>query len=457
MAEGRSTPRVRSGPARAHLRGGRARVRFGRRAATACATTWVTGLALAFAGAPAHANNGLKPIGFSAGTVALGGADTALAADITTINANPAGLARLGRHADIYGAVAHALDVRHRDEYGNDRGISNHLVGFAGGGYAHPLAGTPLTLGIGLFYQGGTGNVFKDVATAFGTRDQMASLFNVVRLAPALAWRIDERWSIGASLAINQAEAEQRFFPGTSFSSGSTNFFGFSFKGAKDTAIVPTLGLAWEPTPALRLGLAYAGRAKFDLRGNDMRVNFDALGAGTVAYRDVRLEGIALPRQVDAGVAWQMTQRLAVVGKLAWLEWSRALRTSTLTAAGPDATGVPATLTDTARLDWRNQWVVAGGVAYAADDRLTLMAGANYGRNPVPRDTTSPLFAEIGRWHLTTGATLKLPDGYRATAALEYQLLSQAKYTNPQTPFGADAQVTSRYVALHLLFSKRWH
>jgi long-chain fatty acid transport protein len=444
---------MRSGTARVHIRGGRARLRLATRTTAALAAALVSGLAAA----PAHANNGLKPIGYSAGTVALGGADTALATDITTINANPAGLARLGRGADVYGAAAHALDVRHRDEFGNDRGVANNVIGFAGGGYAHPVAGTPLTLGIGLFYQGGTGSVFKDVRTAFGTRDGMASLFTVVRVAPALAWRLDEQWSIGASLGINQAEAEQRLFPGTSFASGSTSFFGYDFKGAKDTAIVPTFGLAWEPTPALRLGLAYAGRAKFDLRGNNMRVNFDAIGAGTVAYRDVRLEGVALPRQVDAGVAWQVTQRLAVVGKLAWLEWSRALRTSTLTATGADAAGVPDTLNDTARLDWRNQWVVAGGLSFAADDRLTMMAGANYGRNPVPRDTTSPLFAEIGRWHLTTGATLRLTDGYRATAALEYQLLNQAKYTNPQTPFGSDAGLTSRYVALHLLISKRWN
>ena len=77
----------------------------------------------------AVASNGLNLIGYGAESVAMGGADVAVAADTLALNTNPAGIARLGGHAlDVHNAVAHALNVSHADSLGNDQSVSNRLV-----------------------------------------------------------------------------------------------------------------------------------------------------------------------------------------------------------------------------------------------------------------------------------------------------------------------------------------
>ena len=54
----------------------------------------------------AVASNGLNLIGYGAESVAMGGADVAVAADTLALNTNPAGIARLGGHASTPGRLA---------------------------------------------------------------------------------------------------------------------------------------------------------------------------------------------------------------------------------------------------------------------------------------------------------------------------------------------------------------
>jgi len=95
--------------------------------------TWLTGcgLLLAVLGwvVPAVASNGLNLIGFGAESVGMGGADLAVARDTTAMNTNPAGLTQIrGHRVDLYGAATYALDVRHRDAFGNDRAVATNTI-----------------------------------------------------------------------------------------------------------------------------------------------------------------------------------------------------------------------------------------------------------------------------------------------------------------------------------------
>ena len=79
--------------------------------------------------APAHPTNGLNMIGFGAESVAMGGADLAVARDTSAMNNNPAGIARIpGSALDVYGAIAYPLSVAHRDQFGNDVEVSNRRI-----------------------------------------------------------------------------------------------------------------------------------------------------------------------------------------------------------------------------------------------------------------------------------------------------------------------------------------
>lgn len=89
-------------------------------------------------------------IGFGNESVLMAGADTAVARDTSSLNTNPAGLARIGGSAfDVYSAAAFALDNGHADRFGNDISASNRVTSIAGGGFARRLGGAPVVAGSG--------------------------------------------------------------------------------------------------------------------------------------------------------------------------------------------------------------------------------------------------------------------------------------------------------------------
>jgi long-chain fatty acid transport protein len=159
----------------------------------------------------------------------LGGADVAVARDTFATNTNPAGLTQTkSQMLDMY--VAPWLTGNtHTDQNGNYRKRQNTIFGgFVGGGYARHIEETPLTAGMAVFLQGGAGFSYKHLDTVFNTRDEVTSMFAVFKVAPALAWKINDQWSVGGAIALNYAAAVQTLFPNTS----APGFQGINFKDA---------------------------------------------------------------------------------------------------------------------------------------------------------------------------------------------------------------------------------
>jgi long-chain fatty acid transport protein len=428
----------------------------GRRSLTLLAAGGLVSGAVLLDPVTAQAANGLNLIGFGAESVALGGADVALGRDTAALNVNPAGLAGVRQRADAYAAVANSIDVAHEDQFGNNQRVTNRWSYLGGGGYAQRVADTRLHAGIGVFAQAGVGGVYKDLQTAFGTRDELSSLFVVGRVVPGMAWRATDNLSLGVAVAINRIEGKSRVFPDTSSAGPGGAFFGYEYRGLADVQTTPKLGLQIQVTPDLRLGLAYSPQTDFRLEGNRMTVNFGAVGAGKVGYRDVKLEGLALPRQVDAGAAWQLTPKTLVTAEIGWLEWSRAMRNLRLHATQPESGAVPPEIVIVAPLNWRNQTVIALGVEHAWTERTTWRVGFNYGRSPVPENTMQPVLAAIHERHLTGGFSQLVNQNVTISGAFEYHLGNRVTYTNPDIPFGSDTVARNRYLGVTLMGSYLW-
>jgi long-chain fatty acid transport protein len=409
---------------------------------------------------PGWGNNGLSLIGTGAESVAMGGADTAVARDTSALSTNPAGLSQLaGWTFDTIVAAAFALDVAHADRYGNDQPVANWIIPNFGAGVSKRLEGGPFTVGIGLFGQAGAGNVYNNLNTPFGGQDTLRSQFGVVKLAPGVAWQATDQVALGATLNVHYASLKQRVFPNQSaFTPGdpAQTFFGTDVRNASAIRLGTKLGVLYKPTEMLTLGLSYSPQVNLPLTGGTLVANLSALGLGRVTYRDVRLDGLALPQELAGGIAWQPMPRLLMALDLKWFDYSRALRTQTLSASNPDNPQAPPTISSTSALDWRDQVVVATGLAYTVDESTNFYAGINYGRNPVPAQTLNPLLAAIGELHLTAGIAGKVGDGWRAAAALEYLVPKEVTYYNPQLPFGPGAQERTSYVAVTMMFSRRW-
>jgi long-chain fatty acid transport protein len=405
------------------------------------------------------AGNGINLIGFGTESVGMGGADIAVARDTTALNTNPAGLTQLrGAAFDGYISNAFALDVAHADRFGNDRKVDNDVISIGGGGYARPLGSTGLVAGFGFFAQGGAGNVYKDLHTPFGGTDEVSGLFGIVRLMPGIAWRMNDQLSIGASAAITHAMAKQRVFAGVSVSgtNPSQNFFGTIVKDLQSTELGGRFGVQYALTPALSLAAVYAPKTELPLKKGHADVNMTALGLGIVRYEDARLTGLALPQEIGVGTAWKTSPSTLISFELTWLDWAGALKSQTLRLADPRTAGAPRVIEQTARLDWKDQYVFALGMAHDVNERLTLYGGFNYGRRPARAETTSPLLSAAGEKHVTGGFRLNVAPGWLLSGALEYLFKQTVTYDNPELPFGPGAQERNNYIAVHAMLSRRW-
>lgn len=402
----------------------------------------------------AQATNGLNHFGFGTESVMMGGADVAVARDTTALNTNPAGLTRLSRPAlDVYSATAYSLDVGHRDPL-NDVRVSNHFITLGGGGYSRPL-GNGLVAGIGLFAQGGAGNVFKNVNTGLGTRDELSSLFGIARINAGVAWQASDKLALGASVAAIYSRIEQRIFPNTSVVAPAP-FFGLQLKAVDGINFGVKFGAQYVVDERWTLGATFTPKARLTMNGGSAVVNMNAAGLGAVTYRDVRISGFALPREIAAGAAWQATDRMLLSAKVGWLNWADALKSSTLALSSPSNSAAPASIENTAALNWKNQTVYSVGTAYAWDDRTILRAGFNYGANPVPAQSMDPLLAAISVRHWTAGASHRLDNGWELGAGFEYQPGARVRYSNPQAPLGVNAETRNKYLAAHFMLSRRW-
>lgn len=406
----------------------------------------------------AAATNGLNAIGFGTESEGMAGADVAVARDTSALNTNPAGLTQIGGSAlDAYSGAAFAIDVRHEDQFDNDRKVSNWVIGLGGFGYAKQRG--DLRYGIGFFGQGGSGSVYHEINTAFGTSDELSVQLRIAKLTPGFAYPITDKLSVGFSASIVYADIKQRVFPDTSFFNAANpaqSFFGYSVDHAHHVSFSPKLGILYHPNEAVTLGATYTGRSSLPLEHGSLVSDQSAIGLGKVTYSNVRLEGIALPQEVALGGAWQATPKWLWSVKLDWLDWSNALTTSTLTASGPDNPLAAPVLSGTLTNDWHDQWVIALGGEYRYDDKTRLRFGYNYGRNPVPAEHTNPLLAAVSEHHFTFGAAHQLTSQWNMSFALEYAYSGRVTYTNPELPFGSNAAVTDNFLGLYLMGSRRW-
>ena len=408
---------------------------------------------------PVEATNGLSAIGFGTESLGMGGADLAVARDTSALNTNPAGLIQIpGSRLDLDNTAVFAVNVRHRDNFGNDVGVKNSPIFLGTVGYARHLDNHPVVVGIGLFIQGGAGYEYPELNTAFGTRDELSSLFGILKLSTGVAWRASDALSLGASVALTYARLDQRVFPNTSVSNPdpTQSFFGFELQDMEGFSRGYKLGAQYKLTDRMTLGVAYTGKTKLDLEDGQLVSNFSALGLDRVTYKDVKATGLNLAQEIGLGLAIRATDKLLVSFEVNWLNWSDAVQRSTLTARNPDNPAAPPTLSITASQDWRDQTVIAAGFAYMASDKLILRGGYNYARDPIPDRNLNPVLATIGEHHLTLGMGYQLGRFWRADGAIEYSFNSAVTYTNPALPFGPEATEEDEYVAFHVRLSRQW-
>jgi long-chain fatty acid transport protein len=369
------------------------------------------------------ATNGLNLIGSGGISSALAGADTAVALDFTTMNANPAGIAELrGTHA---GLAINMLKAQLRlQNSANAKDGENDPVVIPNAGLVQSIKGTPITVGIGFFTIGGTTSDFRGVTTAFGTVDKEGTQLRYYKLTPTIAYQVTKDLSVGVSLAISYADVSLTIFPNTPLIPGAAAGFettgkcnranGLAFPPTScgyDVGFTPKFGALYKVTDTVTVGVAYTMKTPITFDHGQISKSYLTCGGCTSTY-DYKAFGFKWADDVAVGVSYRPTPSLLVATKFQWINWDGALNNVVVRLTNGSNPAAPPSDSFVLNYNWRDQYVIAIGALYDVTDRFSVRGGYNYGNNPVPKTTLDPTNANIVQHHIAAGL------GYRVTPGL---------------------------------------
>jgi long-chain fatty acid transport protein len=206
------------------------------------------------------------------------------------------------------------------------------------------------------------------------------------------------------------------------------------------------LGLSAKLNDKLSLGVSY--RSAIDVTADGQVSTQLPSGADAVAPLFPTTNGetkICLPRQVSAGIAYQISSKAAIETGIRWEEWS-SFDELRITFDSPVA-GQTQKLTPK---NWDDTFAVNIGGHYHFTDKYTLLLGFLYENNPVPDDTFDPTIPGSDSYLYSVGMTAKYE---KFTYSISYGLQWKEGRTKNNTISALDGSTANgEYNAvLHLL------
>lgn len=338
-----------------------------------------------------------------AGSAAFSGI-SASANSAETASNNPAGMTRLQVPASsvnlslVNGFGEFKVDQGQSSSGGNpDNEFSPILIPQAY--YVHPL-NEQLTAGISLTVPSGFGSDYgSDWAGRYYT-DSYSLIY--VAITPAAAWRINEQWSVGASLGINYTSSKSEV---------ALNTLGARPDGqlsAELDGIGSSFGISalWEMSERTRFGLVYSAESTTEIDGdlkfrNPGPVIGGLLDRGLLP-RDLEVEQV-MPQRIIGGVYHQLDDSAFITVDLAWIEFSEF--------------GVSSVSLGDARIEiedgnFNNIWAGTIGYGFPVSNGRQYSIGAFYLQKPVDDDKRTLALPLDRIWGVGAGVSFLRANGH---------------------------------------------
>jgi long-chain fatty acid transport protein len=138
---------------------------------------------------------------------------------------------------------------------------------------------------------------------------------------------------------------------------------------------------------AASAALASSGQAFFDTYLPDGGHN------GFQSNYNFKIEDFKIPAVLSAGVAWRPLPTTLLAFDFRWIQWSSAFKTQKITLSGGTNNDINAVnggdvIRNDKPQDWHDQLVFAFGSAQRLTDWMVLRGGFNYGKSPIPPNTS---------------------------------------------------------------------
>ncbi len=394
-------------------------------------------VALGFS-ASALATNGYQLIGIGQYAVGMGGAVVAAPDDpLSASMSNPAGLALMTPQAAFSAEIFNP--VRKTNLGFGEIGSHTNVYGIPAIGWVAPAFAKNWVFGGGVYGTSGLGVNYLQNLGSMGYAQAFSSI-NFMQMAPSVAWKVNDRLAVGASLniAAEQASFQQTFtqyFPtGLSAPYPSAVPVTGGLNLASPTwayGVGATLGVLYKVNDMVTLGATYKSPIMFTpLTWQAGTQNGPGGVTGNAGQYSSHLN---YPQQVALGLAIRPIPQWLISVEGQWINWRATMNSFTIYGPWNNSTGYTQL-----PMHWSNQWVANIGTQYDVNNWLQVRAGYAWGSNPISNQTIASnlIFPAIVQNAITVGATQKLGMGWKLTEAYMHEFSNTNTGPAGSSPFG---------------------
>lgn len=357
----------------------------------------VAAVSAAVAAPGAFATNGYFAHGYGVKSQGMAGVGVALPQDALAAATNPAGMALVGKRLDA-GLQLFSPNPRSQNSQGGSLSTGKNVSDddkfwVPEFGY-NTMLDANNSLGVSVYGNGGMNTYYKVNTFAglgAGTTPLGVDLKQLI-IAPTYARKLNQDHSVGVSLLYGYqtfAAYGLEAFAGNSSDSGNLTNRG------EDSATGWGVRLGWvgNVSPGVSLGASYSSKINMS-KFNKYKGLFAEQG------------DFDIPENYTIGVAFKATPKLTVAFDVQEIKYGSVKAIANPLNAAP-AGDTLLGRDNGAGFGWTDQTVYKLGAAYQYSDKLTLRAGWNHGKSPIP--DTQLLFNIVApavvENHLTLGAT----------------------------------------------------
>jgi long-chain fatty acid transport protein len=368
----------------------------------------------------------------------------ASADDASTIFFNPAGMTELGQVNTSINAQALFVDTKQTNN-GSTRSIPGVPTAVATGGnsggnpFKQPVtipAGyvsfrinqSPIWVGLGVSVPYGVQVKYDD--GFFGRYDSTNSDVRVVNINPSIAWKVNDNFSVGAGLDIQQMDVTlENALPNVSplQADGALKVKGDDLAFGWNVGMLATEG-------KFRFGASYRSRVKHSLTGY-----YQVTGlAAPLAAGNVRLSAsapITLPDSATVSAMYGVGERFRLMATGKWFNWSVFKNIAIYPNGGTAAISAQ---------NYKDSWSGALGAEYDVSPRLTLRAGTLYDTTPTVDQYRSTRVPDGDRTWATAGLGFKVNKNVEVNLSYAHVFIKTEPLNRTDLIYaGTAAQITS--------------
>jgi len=371
--------------------------------------------------------NGLNLNSLGTRALAMGGAFVGLADDFSTIYWNPAGITHFKtRYFGFYGTdiipsgtykLAPKIPLIGTLTLVNAKTETKHfLSGMAA--YYHPVSPN-LVAGIGIYVPSGLGSNWDGADFANiseNTTYLWNSLISVVTFAPALAYKINEKVSVGLALNINYGNFDLKMHAGKTDPPLPVIDLGQYEESLSGWGYGATLGILVKPSEMFSLGVTFRTRStvKFSGEASISRLSLLKFPGSSDINRDV-----TWPMWIAGGIALKPVANLILTGDIQWSEWSTVGIMETDFVDPYWKAMMAASGDDKRPMHWENKAQIRFGAEYQVTKFVALRGGYYWDPSPAPDRTMNVLLPNYDFRVLAVGFGYAL-NGLQIDMGFEY-------------------------------------